>query len=124
MNVNNVFNAPVTNAITAETVHLEGQVVLTSESKAADLARQLAAIRDKVSEIDHLDDNEKARAAENIDAAEEEARADKPDGDVIQKNLARASEILKSTSATITGTAALATTLYEMGTWAANLLRQ
>jgi len=123
-NFTNYFNAPVTNVINAETVHLEGQVALTSESKPEDLARQLAAIKAKVSEIDDLGENRKALATENIEAAEEETRAAKPDGEVIQKNLARAGEILKSSSATITGTAALAKTLYEMGTWAAQLLKQ
>jgi len=100
------------------TLTINGTQVLTANSDAKDLARQLKNLVAAVEGLSGADAETKTKAAAEITAAEQEAQSDKPRGDTIKDHLDKASGTLKSAAETTSSAFSLAKVLLEVGKWA------
>ena len=116
MQVNQQFHGPVTNVY-----NVEGTLILSQDSSAEDLARELSAMRSKL-EAAGLDPTTRKAAEAEIAAAEAEAASPAPKGGTIKRHLDAAAGTLESATSVASSVAGLAKTLFSMGKWAAVLL--
>jgi hypothetical protein len=100
------------------TLTINGNQVLTANSDAKDLTQQLNNLVAAVQGLSGVDPETKAKVADQIKAAEQEVKSDKPKGGRIKDHLDEASGTLKSAAETTSSAFSLAKVLLEVGKWA------
>lgn len=100
------------------TLTINGREVLTANSSAQDLGKQLKDLLAAVEGLSGVDEQTKAKIAAEINAAEKEAKSDEPNGGTIKDHLDKASGTLKSATDTASNAFSLAKVLLEVGKWA------
>jgi hypothetical protein len=101
---------------------INGNQVLTANSSAQDLAKQLKDLVTAVQGLPGVDANTKAKVSADIQAAEKEASAESPKGSTIKGHLDKASDTLKSAGDAASSAFSLAKVLLAIGKWAIAIL--
>lgn len=100
------------------TLSINGRQILNSDSSAKDLAQQLKDLTVAVQGLSGVSSEAKAKATDEIRAAQNEAEQEKPKGHSIKEHLDSASEALKSATDTASNVFSLGKVLLEVGKWA------
>lgn len=98
--------------------NVNGDLILSRSSNAADLARELKTLRAHLSELRELDAPAKETSVKAVDAAIEESQKPKPQAIEIQKHLDTAASTIEMADKGLK----LAETLLKIGKWAVALL--
>lgn len=110
------FHGPVYNVY-----NVNGDLILTEGSTAADLARELRMLRSQVEALTELQ-TPKGAAVKAIDTAIAEAEKPIPRGSEIRKHLEAAASTIEKTQGIADKGLKLAETLLKIGKWAVALL--
>lgn len=102
--------------------NVEGTLILSDRSDGADLAAQLANIRQELARQPDIPEPDRQRIETELNAAETEAAAPKPAGAQIKTHLDRAATTLESAAGAADKAGRLAKTLFDIGKWALTIL--
>jgi hypothetical protein len=102
--------------------NVNGDLILSKGSTAADLARQLASLRQEVARLPGMDPQSRETSLKAVDAAIEESRRPKPKGIEIQKHLDNAASVIEKSQGLAENGLKLAQTLFSIGKWVIGVL--
>jgi multidrug resistance efflux pump len=102
--------------------NVEGTLILTEESRAPDLVRELIRLRAEIDQVPELAAPTREQVKRELEAAESEAQSAQPKGAAIKAHLDNAAGTLESATSVAERAGKLATTLFSMGKWAVTLL--
>lgn len=110
------FHAPVPNVYS-----VEGTLILSADSKAADLSRVLTELREQIPTLRGVMAPIRRQIEERLEAALAEVATAQPNGVTILTHLEGAAEVLRNTSGAAERAGRFAHTLTEAGRWASVL---
>jgi len=117
------FYGSIGTSVAIENLHgdlrIGTRAILTKQSTAEDVDRQLSDIRSAVTVLPNIENATRDKVIADIDAAKHEAASEKPRGTEIQINLNNAAATLQSVTTTASNAFSLAKVLLEIGKWAA-----
>lgn len=117
MGFNQQYQGPIQNVY-----NVEGNLVLSGNSAAPDLVRQLTTLQQEIASLKGLDTAAHKVIEGEVVAAEAEGRSADPDGDLIKTHLEKAAGILEGASGVAERGGKLVKTLVDVGKWAAATL--
>ncbi|WP_213765503.1 hypothetical protein [Caballeronia sp. dw_19] len=108
---------------TADTIYMNGQMVLSPGSTSSDLSKMLTSLQSEIALLESVPEVDRLKVTQSISDATAELQKPEPKKDRINTYLSNAGEMLKGAAGAASGAVAFATTLSEIGKWAITCLK-